>query len=256
MNLDEIIVAITHWKGDIPEEAFKEAENHKRELIPELITLLKTVTADPQKYIVQEDYWGHISAILLLSQFQEKSACKTISDFFSLPDEVIWELTGEMVTEELGKILASVCNGDLSLIKGLIESEAVDSFVRAAGIDCLLVLLASGKISRNDVVSYFKELYLEKLQRKSSLIWNHLVISSVNIHPKDMFEEIERAFKDGLIDRDFINLKEVEAAMDSSKDEILTWLTQNKTYSMLQDSLSALKNWNSRSDIVDFGSLM
>jgi hypothetical protein len=41
---------------------------------------------------------------------------------------------GDIVTEDLNSILASVCHGDLGLIKQLIEDPEANEYVRSAAI--------------------------------------------------------------------------------------------------------------------------
>jgi hypothetical protein len=67
----------------------------------------------------------------MLAQFREKRAYPLIAAFAALPDELPHDLAGDFVTEDLGRVLASVCGGDQSLIRGLIENAAVDEFVRS-----------------------------------------------------------------------------------------------------------------------------
>jgi hypothetical protein len=243
MDIKQIIEELQIWKGEIPQEAIKQALNHKGQIVPVLIDILNQVTADPEKYIKQTDYWGHITALLILAQFHDKSACKPIADFFSLPEDQVWELTGEMITEDLSKILASVCNGDIEPIKILIEDELADDFVRAAAIDSLLIQLATQTTERSSIISYFEELFKGKLKKKPSFVWNHLAISIVNIYPEELFEEIDKAYKDGLIDREFIPLEQVEEALESEKEEVLNWLKTNSNYSPLEDPISILNSW-------------
>ena len=58
---------------------------------------------------------AHIYAMFLLAQFREKRAYPLIVDFFSAPGDIAAEATGDVVTEYLSRILASVCGGDVSL---------------------------------------------------------------------------------------------------------------------------------------------
>ncbi len=61
-----------------------------------------------------------------------------------------------MVTEDLDSILASVCHGDLSLIKQLIEDPEVNEYVQSAALGSLVILYNVDKLSREELVSYLK----------------------------------------------------------------------------------------------------
>jgi len=79
---------------------------------------------------------GFTYALYLLAQFKEKQAYQIIVKYVSQLTNGL-DGTGDMVTEDLGSLLASVCNGDLSLIKQLIENPERNGYVRSAALESL-----------------------------------------------------------------------------------------------------------------------
>ncbi len=65
----------------------------------------------------------HIYALYELALFRETRAYPLPVRIFSRPGEFPFELAGDVVTEDLGRILASVSGGDASAIVALIENE-------------------------------------------------------------------------------------------------------------------------------------
>jgi hypothetical protein len=57
----------------------------------------------------------------LLAQFKESQAYQPIVEFSSVPGEISMKVTGDLVTENLGRILASVCDGNIELSQQLIK---------------------------------------------------------------------------------------------------------------------------------------
>ena len=94
---------------------------------------------------------------------------------FSQPGEIPFDLAGDTVTQDLGRILACVSNGDISGMTSLIENEQVNPYVRSAAMDGLLTLVVCGKRAREEIVAYFHQLF-QKLERTPSQAWDSLAM--------------------------------------------------------------------------------
>ncbi len=123
METQEIIAKLETIDGTFPREAFESAIKNKEEIAPYLIEILHLVIKEASEFKDNSEFWGHIFSMFLLAQFREKEAYQPIVDFFSLPGDLVFDLTGDVVIEDLKKILASVSNGDTTLIKQLIENK-------------------------------------------------------------------------------------------------------------------------------------
>ena len=106
----------------------------------------------------------------LLAQFRVKEAYPLLFEFSSIPGEVTLDLTGDVVTEDLGKILASVACGDDSLIKRLIEGDNVNEYVRSSSLKALVIMVNEGEKTREEVIEYFSELFNYRLKRELQLL--------------------------------------------------------------------------------------
>ena len=104
-----------------------------------------------------QNYTSGISTQCFFSpQSRAHEACATIADFFgSLPEQTLNDLTGDLVTEQLDRILASVSCGDDSFIRGLVENEEAFSWVRAAALQSLVIMVDAGLKTREEVIGYF-----------------------------------------------------------------------------------------------------
>ncbi len=243
MDAQKIISNLEYFDGTFPETSVKEAISQKKEIIPKLLDILKNAVTNIDKLLKDEAYLGHIYAMFLLALFREKTASSLIIGFFTLPEEIVWELTGEIVSDDLGRLLASVSGGDTSDIKELIENDGIDPMVRSAGIDSLLVLYVSGEIQREEIIIYFKDLFEKKLEKQQSFVWNHLVVSSINLYPQELFEQITEAYRKELVDDEFVPLNQVTDALDAGKESVLKWLRQNPDYSLIEDAIADLIKW-------------
>jgi len=159
MKIKEVLRELEFNYGTFPGKAIEEAVANKERITPELLRIIEEASQNVQELVYQEGYMAHIYAMYLLAQFQEERAYPLIVNFFSIPGEITLDLTGDVVTEDLGRILASVCHGDTSLMKQLVENEDANEYVRDAALKGLLILVAVGEKSREEIIAYYQSLF-------------------------------------------------------------------------------------------------
>lgn len=127
--------------------------------------------------------------------------------FFSQGGELPFDLAGDVVTEDLDSMLASVSCGDDSLIKSLIENAQANEYVRGAALRALVALVVGGKLTRDSVIDYFTSLFREKLPRQPAHVWDCLVSCTMDLYPEELYEDIVKSFQEGLVDTFFVSPK-------------------------------------------------
>ena len=181
----------------------------------------------------------------LLAQFREERAYPLIMDIIHKANIAqIDSLFGDTLTEDLDNILASVYNGDMTPIYQLIENENYDEFVRAVGPGILNILVAHDKLSREQVINYYQDLFQNKLEKDLSYIWEYLVFCSCHLYPEELAEDIKQAFNQNLIDETGISWMEVQAYLDRDKDKVLEELKTSREYRLIENTVGELKNWS------------
>ena len=214
-----------------------------QELItPELLKLLEhdceNITKLPKRYC------GHLYALYLLAQFKEKRALPLIMKIISRRSErVLRFIFGDVLTEDLGRIIASVCGGELSPIKKLIEDERSNEYARCAGFDALLVLLAENVITRDELSSYLKTLFA-KLKREPSLVWGDLAVVCCEIHPAEFYDELKQVFMDDLVNTLYITLEDINDSNAKSQEQLMLRLRQDSRYSYIENAIEAMQWWS------------
>jgi hypothetical protein len=189
----------------------------QEEITPELLRIIaETVKRAPQ--LASEDhYMAHLFAMFLLAQFREVRAYPLVVQYASLPPGLVDALGGDFNTGDLGRVLASVCGGDLSGIASLIEGENIDQWVRGAAVSSLATLVAAGQKSRQEVIGYFAGLFRGKLERRHSHVWDELASVCADLSAADLIGDIEQAYEEDLIDPGFVGFDEIQR--DSAKGE-------------------------------------
>lgn len=241
--MNELLKEIEYNNGEFPQKQLKEIINHREEYIPELLDILKNAKENYEEILEKPDYFAHIYAIFLLAQFKEKQSVELIIDLVSIPNEISTDIFREYLTEDLHKILASVCGSDVEPLKRLIEDSRVNEYVRGAAIKSFISLLGEGVISQSEVIEYYKSLYNGKLEREYSQVWNELIYDSCDAGPSELYQHIKKAYEDELVDEDCISLEEVEVAIkihDASKFSNL----KDEGYSFFEDTIAELGCWS------------
>ncbi|MDQ1257699.1 MAG: hypothetical protein QG656_2305 [Candidatus Hydrogenedentes bacterium] len=191
------------------------------EIVPDLLRILEE-DADRIDYINEhEDYIGHLFAMFLLAHFREPRAHQPLIRFFSVPGEDYDLAAGDVVTEDLGAMLAWTFNGDTKPIEKLIENPALNEYVREEGVDALRQLALTGTLPREQVIRYYGELLSGRLEREPSVVWSELALCATDLHPGENFELIRKAYDDGLCDEFYIGLKRIEKASLRDMESVL-----------------------------------
>jgi hypothetical protein len=240
MDVEEILAQLERAHAQLPRIALEEAAAHREEIIPRLLGVLEKVAKDPAPFLGGQDRNLRIYAMYLLAQFREPRAYLLLVKIFSAPGKFAFELAGDVVTQDLPSILASVSDGDPSGMIKLVENEEVNEYVRGAALDGLVTLMAFGRGSRDDVMTYFRRLF-QILERRPSAVWNGLANACADLCPQEVAEDLRQAYDEGLIDPGSIGWDEIEEALDMGPDA--AWGEARYRYRLITNTADAIKWW-------------
>ena len=227
MEIPEILQKLERCRGAFPREAVAEAIAHREEITPELVAILERVAAMPEPFSSDDNNFSHIFAMFLLAKFQETRAYPLVIRIVSTPGEDVFELLGDVVTENLGGILASISGGDLEPLKALVEDENANEYVRSAAMEAMVILVAAGQRPREEIIGYFRSLF-HQLPRQPSYVWSGLAGYSTDLFPEEVQDEIRQAYQDGLIDPQDIHPHDIRDAMARGKEQVLETLRRER----------------------------
>lgn len=245
MQLEEILSELENNTGTFPRLALERAIEEREAITPVLLATLEECKNNLEEFFDKDAYMLHIYALNLLAQFRETKAYPLIIEFFSIPGDMPSDITGDVVTEDLARILASVYDGNIEPIKQLIENTELNEYVRDAAIQSLVVLMLQGIITREEVIKYYEELFVSKLKNEpeDSYVWTHLVNNSADICPIELKEYIDRAFENDLIDLWYISQENVNDAIQIGVEAALDKLRNNQRYSLIDNTISEMEHW-------------
>lgn len=240
----DVLAQLTREDGVFPEAAVRRAVFHREALIPELLKILAGVRKNAKEISEREGYMAHLYAMFLLAFFREKRAYPVIADLVTtLSKDILYDLMGDVVTEDLGRILASVSCGDPELMKKMIENRKIDEYVRCAAMTGLVALVVAGDLSREVVLNYFKSLFRGKLERRTSCVWGSLVCDCLDLYPAEVFEDIRRAFSEGWVEPSYVTLREAEAVLQAGLEKTVAELSSSRTHQLVQDPVKEMEWW-------------
>jgi hypothetical protein len=243
MDAETLFTQLEFNTGEFPEKVLTETVDRQEAMAPMLLEELQCAAADPEALMHKdESYIRHIYAMYLLAQFRERAAYPLLVDFVATPGEIVMDLTGDVVTQDLGRMLASVCHGDPGPIKRLIEDPEVNEWVRSAALDALLVLYTEEQLEREDIVGYLAELFLSKVERKHSYVWSAMVNAACDLYPEELVDEIHRAYEEGLVNPGNVGFSDVEHALKTGKERRLE-LTQRHRKGLMGHVVDEIGWW-------------
>ena len=239
MTIPEILKELEPYTGRFPMKAMRAAVEQREAITPELLKVLESVAAAPSEWAGRKDNMLPVFAIFLLAQFHEKPAYPLLVRIVSAPGETPFDLFGDTITEGLSQILASVYDGDSALLRGLVESEQVNEFVRSAALNTFLVLEQTDLMPRETVLEYLRSLFHGKLQRTPSYAWSSLVCVVADLPAPELLEEVRQAYADGLVDDTVADLEGIERDMAAPKP----W--RRDRHHLITDAIAEMEWWAS-----------
>jgi hypothetical protein len=245
MKVSEILSRIERLTGRFEREAVEAAVARREEVTPELLGVLEKIADPDQAYQldIEGDYMAPLYAMYLLAQFRETRAYPLVVRIALLDGELLYSLFGDFVTEGLGRVLASVCGGNIEEIQAIVENADADEWVRGAALGGLVTLVAAGMKSREEILSYFAALFRGKLGDKNQIVWSDLVIYSADLSAPELLGDIERAYAEGLVDPGMVGLIGVRRDLAKGEEWALASLATNPHRRLVDDTVKEMQWW-------------
>jgi hypothetical protein len=242
MNIESILTEFRQNRGYFPKEAVREAIQQKEEITPYLLRSLEEIVQQSPHMESEESSFLPLYAMFLLAQFRERRAYSVIMDLCKLPHKTLDNLLGDIITEGLPNIIASVFDGSIVPIQSVIENATIDEFTRGSALRSLSILVYAGVLARVEVICYLTELFRGKLEKKYSHIWDALASEAVDLHATALAEDIRTAYEEGLLARGYMNPGEAERILAMSEETVLA---QSKKHSrgLIDDAVKEMHWW-------------
>jgi hypothetical protein len=229
--------------GHFPEQELTQLIQSSNDTAPMLIRHLESVRDYPDKYMSNDNYVGCIYAVYLLAQFKAEEALPVLIDIVSLPDDSAFDLLGDVITEDLGRILASLCGGKTKAMKKLIENSTVNEYVRCQATDALAIMALHDSAIRDEVIWYFRKILDQTIRINHPRVLAEVVNNCTHLYAIELLPEIKSAYKKGLIDKSQVTFDDVEQSFALSRDEVLDESINVYRMQYITDTIGELSTW-------------
>lgn len=217
---------IEYFSQPFPEAAIAFADAHREEVTPHLVEAIARLADHPEEG-ANPDYLLHLYAMHILATWRETAAYAPLVRLGHHSEGVVDQLLGETVTESYGRCLASVCDGDLALLQGLVEDEAASYWARNAALDAIMTRVFEGDTSRDELIAYLMRLGDAEAARlrasgthlESFELLDAVISVATDIGAAEMLEIIRGWFADDLVDPSIIGLANVERKINLSWED-------------------------------------
>lgn len=241
MEIVQILEELAYDSRDLPREAIESAVAKREQITPHLLKILSDSIDQIDMVIEQDNFQGHLYAMYLLAQFREVKAYPLILKLLSYPGDIPHIIAGDILTEDMSRILASVCNRRISPMQQIIENPVLNEYVRGACLTAIVILVGCRHLSRQEAIAYFATLFDQKLERTPSIVWGNLVACSYDLYPRELVSQILKAVDEGLVDRSFIPSSGIETILLNGEQEHLTTLFQRTE--LIDDAVTEMEKW-------------
>jgi hypothetical protein len=243
-TIDEIIAELDQpYSGKLPEQAIRAAQSRKEEITPRLIELIQSATARIREG-EQVRGNGHLIAMYLLTEFRAKEALPAILEAMSLSEEDADELYGDSISEDLPRVFSVLATDTPDVIEGLIADRSANRYVRSAAFRTYLYRVRAGRISRGEAVQRLREHLRTALENKDDEMTAPLVSELTSFVPTEAMEEIQEAFRIGLVNTWYVDERDVEESLAGGEAWYQSELARCRPME-IEDTVEELSKWHS-----------
>ena len=256
MEWQDIRTALSPMAPPFPLAAAQEARRRWDELAPYFVAELERVAAGGSTLLDETDgeYDGLFSfAVYLAAEKRESRAYRPLARACHCSDERAGELFADDVGVQLGRMLASVCDGDIAPLMALAEDSGADLWCRYAALHALVVRVLEGDGDRDSVLAYIKalcEVEANDLRQAGAgedggrgefLTW--AVDATCELGPQPLMEDIRGWFDEGLIDPSVRGLKWFEKMAAMPVEDCLAEAAANEDNRYIRDAVDEMTSW-------------
>jgi hypothetical protein len=256
MEWQDIETALARLEPPFPRAAAEEARQRWDELAPRFVAAIERVANGGSIFRdeMKEEYDGIFSfALYLAAEKRDARAYAPLLRACHCSPERAGELFGDDVGSAVGRVLASVCDGDLAPLKALAEDGQAAMWCRYAALHAMAVRVVEGDGSRDELLVYldaFCECEADVMRRDEwdferepcdLLTW--AADTACDIGPAPLLEKIRGWMAEGLIDPTVTGINWYEKNAAKSAADCLADAAEDKNNRYIQDGIAQLEPW-------------
>lgn len=241
MTTEQVLHTLRHPGREVPRQEFAEVIHRREEFVPLLIEEIKRATELGAKADLDDDLATF--ALYLLAQLRESRALEPILEYFALDETTPMDLFGDIITQDGGRILAAVGHDNPEALEAYVKREGLSMWVQSATLQALALQALWDIRPREQVVRFFVELMRSDTFGNDVERWSMAVNACELLHPRDMLADIERLYKQNLVDPHIIG--GFESWQQEAEEDPETYRERMRKYHPLITDAAAAVSWMS-----------
>lgn len=240
--MEALMESIRYHSRTFPRNELKQIMEKKDEAIPLLLQVMEEVRTNPEVFLEEPSRMDHIYAAHLLAQFRVKAFFPIFVDILHLPGDTPSDLFGDTLTEGANRILASTYDGNIDLLKNLIENNELNQFVHNAALNSLVILALYDEMEREEVIAYFKELLNGNNLQSPSLVTN-VIGACDSLYPEEVYDDIKHLYDQDMVEEFVINLRDIDWTLSQPKEFVLKRTREDRHFQYMGDTIQEMYWW-------------
>ena len=212
MTVEELLNVFTVAE-DLPEEALREATSRRAELAERFLAEVERWIGDTDSD--PEEPSPLFFLVHLLGAWREKRAYELLCRMLRSDPDRLEAALGDAITETVPRIIVTLCDGDWSPIREVIEDDEAYEFARSSMVEALGALVATEKVPRDEVIDYLRPLSAHTDLPAKHPLWGSwaLLISDLKAH--ELRSDVVDAFSRKLIPTEIVSRSDFIEEIDS-----------------------------------------
>jgi hypothetical protein len=241
MIIDDVIRDLGTTGSTLPRASMQWALDHWEEAGPGFIKLLDRYANGTDRSEGTKE--ALFFAVHLLGEKAETGAfqplCRLMRD-----KEACEDMLGDTITETLERIVISTYDGDVALLKAVIEDTTAGEFVRDAALGAMAYLARTGRITENEMRSYLLHLYAEMQPQAECAVWVGWVIAIANLGYDDYSGFVETVLERDFVYPGILNLADFRSDLQRTLDdpEHMAGFTADRA-GPFEDTIGTFSDW-------------
>jgi hypothetical protein len=239
-ELDRIVAELDEGVERLPEEAIREAREHRQLMVPRLMQVLKEAISAAR---AGERPKGNAPflALFLLAEFKAQEAFPVMLEALTLPDDLPEDLFGDAVSELPSRIFALFLGDRIEAIEALVDDRSLHYSPRWEAAHSYLHLVRDGRLDRDEAVRLLQRHLRQAIDCDDDKIVTGLVCELTMYAPAEALDDIREAYERGLVEGFFIHPEDVEKSIAAGEARLRQKLGQCKSLDV--DTLAELRRW-------------
>lgn len=263
MEREDVVTAVACLEPPFPRAAAEEARRRWDEWAPRFIAEIARV-ADGGSICgdgAEDENEGLFGfATYLAAEKRDTRAYAPLVRACHCTAEDAEERFSDDIGETLGRLLASVCDGDLAPLKALAEDAGAAMWCRYAALHAMVVRVVEGDDSRDELLAYLEMLCMREAEVIRRGEWDYAcepndllswaADTACDIGPAPLMERIRGWFEEGLIDPAVSGLQWFEKHSALPAARCLAEAAENEGNRYVTDAVAMFAAWACFDDSV------